>query len=558
MEGGGGLRMEEQALDVRAAVGVQMCGGDAGDGGQARVREVQTGSGSVEEDQRREHKAPSSSRPTNRKLSQGAARKDTRRRRRASPAAGRRRHCVQAWAVAGARLRVRRRAAQSHRSASVAAPWFLSETPRRVRCAMDPPRSHSARRSYPNLNLHNLSLAPLSKQYPLDASAPPSPDEDRIYTPRTSYIAQKSAPTTPGILSLGQSRSSSRNGRRTTKPYAYDGYFINPDVPVRDAGDVPKAKSTTALLPGVSFADQPKLQGRHHVRKGTAPLPLRPAHHRHHTSESANEWFHRAGMVIAGETRDSKGQGWLVRRESSTSLVHQSDDYEEHPSHDGRHMALLSGEHMPDMDYSTFTPRYSRAGSRAQSRVVSRVPSARTSRRGSRVGSRAELIMTAGLRTPGGRRSFDLDDSMFEESPVEADFVEADEEDEGDEEEIARLARDRGFGLGTWVDRLMGWTLFSVDEDGEESSDGEYEDEDGTPRPENMTKEELKLLREVEAKRRKLEREAIIAAAAVQAPHRSNTGEDDAAAGDKPPPGEEGGGWADAAWLVSIAAKVLL
>lgn len=422
---------------------------------------------------------------------------------------------------------------------------------------MDPPRSRSTRRSYPNLNLHNLSLAPLSQQYPLDASAPPSPDEDRIYTPRTSYIAQKSAPTTPGILSLGQSRSSSRNGRRKTKAYAYDGYFMNPDVPVRDAGDVPKAKSTTALLPGVSFAAQPKLHGRHHARKATAPLPLRPTNVRHHTSESPNEWFHRAGMVIAGETRDSKGQGWLVRRDSSTSLVHQSTDYEEHPSHEGRHMALLSGEHLADVEYSTFTPRYSRTGSRAQSRVVSRVPSARTSRRGSRVGSRADLVMTAGLRTPGGRRSLELDEGMFEESPIEADFVEADEEDEADEEEVARLARDRGFGLGEWMDRLMGWTLFSVDEDGEESSEGE--DEDETPRPENMTKEELQLRREVEAKRRKLEREAIIAAAAVQAPSsRNNAGEDKDAAGDKPPPGEDSGGWADAAWLVSVAAKVLL
>jgi hypothetical protein len=432
---------------------------------------------------------------------------------------------------------------------------------------MDAPRSRSTRRSYPNLNLHNLSLAPLSSQYPLDASAPPSPDEDRIYTPRTSYIAQKSAPTTPGILSLSQSRSSSRNGRRKPEAFAYAGYLINPDVPVRDAGDVPKAKSTTALLPGVSFVDQPKLHGRHHARKGTAPLPLRPTHARHHTSESTNEWFHRAGMVIAGETRDSKGQGWLVRRESSTSLVHPSDDYEERPAHDGRHMALLSGEHLADVEYTTFTPRYSRTGSRAQSRVqsrvVSRVPSARTSRRGSRVGSRADLAMTAGLRTPGGHRGLELDESMFEESPVEPDFVEADEEIEGDEEEIARLARDRGFGLGSWMDRLMGWTLFSVDEDGEESSgsssDGDDEDDERPPRPENMTKEELQLRRDVEARRRKLEREAIIAAAAVQAPgSRSTAGDASDAAGDEPPPGEEGGGWADAAWLVSVAAKVLL
>lgn len=222
-------------------------------------------------------------------------------------------------------------------------------------------------------------------------------------------------------------------------------------------------------------------------------------------------------------------------------------------------MALLSGEHLADVDPSAFTPRYSRAGSRAQSRaqsrVVSRLPSAHTSRRGSRVGSRADLIMTSGLRTPGARPSLELDDAMFDESPIEPDFVEADE-NEGDEEEVARLARERGFGLGSWMDRLMGWTLFSVDEDGEESSEDD-EVEDLSPRPENMTKEELKLKREVEAKRRKLEREAIVAASAVQPPNRRSASDGDAAES-KPPPGEEGGGWADAAWLVSVAAKVLL
>ena len=417
---------------------------------------------------------------------------------------------------------------------------------------MDAARSSSrSRRSYPNL--HNLSLAPLSSQYPLDASTPPSPSEDRIHTPRISYIAQKSAPATPGILSLSQSRSSSRNGRRKNQGYAYDGYFVNPDAPLRDAGDIPKAKSTSTLHPGVSFADEPRV--KHHTRKGTAPLPLQASLVRHHTSESTDEWFHRAGLAIAGETRDSKGQGWLVRRESSTSLVHQSSDYEEHPSHETRHMALLSGEHLTDAEFNTFTPRYSRTASRIQSRVGSRIPSARTSRRGSRVGSRADLIMSAGPRTPGARHSLELDEAMFEESAIEPDFVQPDDENEGDEEVVFRLARERGFGLGGWMDKLMGWTLFSVDEDGEESSE-EEEEEDDSARPENMTKEELKLRRKVEAKRRKLEREAIIAASAVHVQDKTvvTEGEVDP----KPPPGEEGGGWADAAWLFSVASKVIL
>ncbi|KAF2117573.1 hypothetical protein BDV96DRAFT_489428 [Lophiotrema nucula] len=418
---------------------------------------------------------------------------------------------------------------------------------------MEAPRSSSrSRRSYPNL--HNLSLAPLSSKYAQDASPPGSPAEPGATTPRTSYIAHKSAPSTPGILSLSQSRSSSRNGRRRSKgnAYAYDGYFLNPDAPLRDLGDIPKAKSTNTMHPGVSFADQPS--ERHHKRKSTAPIPLRLPLARHHTSDSHDEWFHRAGLAIAEETRESKGQSWLVRRESSTSLVQQTDEYEEHSSHT-RHMALLSGEHLPDTEYTGFSPRMSRVGSRLNSRMGSRVPSARNSRRGSRVGSKIDLMMSAGAKTPSARQSFELDESMFDiENNIEPDFVEGDGESDGDEEEVARLARERGFGLGSWMDRLIGWTLFSVDEDGEESSD-EDEEEDETPRPENMTREELQLRREVEAKRRKLEREAIIAASAVS---KHQAAKDKEAAEEDKPPNDDNGGWEDAAWLFSVASKVIL
>jgi hypothetical protein len=412
-----------------------------------------------------------------------------------------------------------------------------------------PRASSRSRRSYPNL--HNLSLAPLSAKYPLDASAPPSPTSPTAHTPRTSYIAQKSAPTTPGILSLSQSRSNSRT-RRSKPIYAYDGYFVKSNNPVRNEGEIPKAKSTNTLHAGVSFADES--EGRHHVRKTTAPLPLRMPLVRHHTTEADDEWWHRAGIAIAGETRDSKGQGWLVRRESSTSLVQQDD---EHDAHDAKRMILLSGEHLGGEEFPTFSPRLSRAGSRYQSRVGSRVPSARQSRRGSRVGSRADLAMSS---PASGRHSFDI--PSFDERFMEPDFVEADEESDGDEEEVARLARERGFGLGGWMDRLIGWSLFSVDEDGEASDDEDDGNDDANSNflPGNMTREELRLRREVEAKRRKLEREAIVAASARKARDKDNTDTED---GSRPSTAdhqralEDAGGWQDAAWLLSVASKAL-
>ncbi|EUC33638.1 hypothetical protein COCCADRAFT_26086 [Bipolaris zeicola 26-R-13] len=436
---------------------------------------------------------------------------------------------------------------------------------------MEPPRSTSrSRRSYPNL--HNLSIAPLSAKYPLDASVPPSPDEPGTQTPRTSYIAQKSAPATPGVLSLSQTRSSSR--QHTRKAYAYDSYFVDTNSEIRAAGDIPKAKSTSVLHPGVSFTDEvasvtEASKPRHHTRKGTAPLPLFSPPIKHHTKESNHEWLHRAGLAIAGETRDSKGQSWLVRRESSTSLVGQDNEYNPDAPHDNNHnnhMVLLSGEHVNEADYpSFFSPRMSRAGSRFPSRIGSRVPSARPSRRGSRVGSRVDLMTGLGIKTV----------SEPEERFIEPDFIEADEDSDGDEEEVARLARERGFGLGGWMDRLIGWSLFAVDEDREGSDeDDEEEDEEDDAREgkglsgkelklDDLTKEELKLRREVEAKRRKMEREAIIAAAAVKSHHgEGETGSRPSTAGEASDDqmrrvNDEAGGWQDAAWLLSVASKAL-
>lgn len=148
---------------------------------------------------------------------------------------------------------------------------------------------------------------------------------------------------------------------------------------------------------------------------------------------------------------------------------------------------------------------------------------------------------------PSARQSLDIDD----DSAIEPDFVEADEEGPDDEEEIARLARERGFGLGGWMDALIGWTLFSVDEDGEVSSDEEEEQ-----RPSNLTQDEARLMREVEAKRRKMERESIIAASALKVQDRADGGEVKIDV-PKPPEGQEAGGWQDAAWLLSVASKAL-
>ncbi|CAZ79253.1 unnamed protein product [Tuber melanosporum] len=186
-----------------------------------------------------------------------------------------------------------------------------------------------------------------------------------------SYIQGLSAPTTPGILSRSHSFSSRKSS------------YI----------DLPKSKSSSQLS---------------------------------HRSNST-EWLQRTGAALTSETREFKGQSWLVSRASSTSLVKDGDDDE-----------------IPDSFAATTTgittPR----------------------RRPSRVYSNGGYMSEELEALERGNGYFDqLDDK-------------ADEQKEGEEEEIDIP---KGFGLGQFVDRMIGWTVFAEDDaEDDESLDG-YEEE---------------------------------------------------------------------------------
>lgn len=113
---------------------------------------------------------------------------------------------------------------------------------------------------------------------------------------------------------------------------------------------------------------------------------------------------------------------------------------------------------------------------------------------------------------------------------VEPDFVDGSEGvgEDTTEDEIARLARDRSFGLGGLVDRLVGWTLFSVDED-REATDVEEDEEDAGARKLTASAAARGMLQ-------------------IQRPPVQ----------DVQPEMQEEGGWHDAAWLLSLATKVIL
>jgi len=126
-----------------------------------------------------------------------------------------------------------------------------------------------------------------------------------------------------------------------------------------------------------------------------------------------------------------------------------------------------------------------------------------------------------------------------DEFNAEPDFVDAEEEAEIDEDQdeakqdeaiVRKLARASSLGLGGWVERMLGWSLFAVDEDGEDA--------------------------EVEIVDEKGENSEL----SSRTSRRTLDGTTESLAGEVMPPlrDDEAGGWQDAAWLLSVATKVLL
>ena len=285
------------------------------------------------------------------------------------------------------------------------------------------------------------------------------------------------------------------------------------------------------------------------------------------TKTRANdEWLHRAGLAIASETRLSKGQSWLVSRESSTSLVLSPSAEHIYDAHNQHKVTLMTGEHVigNDHDATSATPRSytSHNLSRAASRVNSRAVSRRGSRRGSRVGSKIELVGLTALEAHTTSRLtaegyFDDVDTI---RGAEPDFVDVDEDDQVaeqhyqqqhyDDQEVASLARQRGFGIGGLVDRLVSWTLFNVDEDAEESVVAAEKKDQEQSRASAEDAARLKAAA-LKLRREQLDKSASSSALATQATT--------VATEHPPPPSQDDvGSWKDAAWLLSVASKVIL
>ncbi|ROW06469.1 hypothetical protein VMCG_04352 [Cytospora schulzeri] len=369
--------------------------------------------------------------------------------------------------------------------------------------------SQSRRKNRSSTNLNRLSLAPLTTKLPIN-------DNDMIFPDltvpihSTSYIQGKSAPTTPSILSRSPVRAASRN-RVHSRPGS--------------ATPLPKSKSAVHLEQSRTPRSGTTTPGGH--RRGSKKEEPGSA-----PGRTDSDWLLRAGVLISSETRESKGQSWLASRASSTSLTGT------------RSAGAEDDEYEPDMFERERLARENalvrKHASHRNSQVYvegenSPLLSHRASLYASRTASRSQLV------TPGERTAmegyFASQNHALEDFVPGPDFVNLDEKLEAtgfeqdtsqdDEADVRRLVKSGNARPSTWFGNILGWALFSVEEnDEDEETDGE-----GSDGEEEASMPETPLERQFEGATSLSEQRM-------------------------PPPKVDEGGWQDAAWLLSVASKV--
>lgn len=246
--------------------------------------------------------------------------------------------------------------------------------------------------------------------------------------------------------------------------------------------------------------------------------------------DDTSDWAFRAGVLLSSDAREQKGQSWLLSRASSTSLERRGQAGD---SDEDFHVEMFEKDRIARENMIT-SRQPSRRGSLAfildeESPLASR----RGSELASRVASRTQLL------TPGDKNAGDYFDhkALAEvESVPGPDFVNLDEKLEvirtemdtshDDEAAVKKLVKwDHGQPY-TWFGNILGFNLFSVEENDEEdndyghSTDGEGEDgQSQTPSD-----------------------KAVGGVTALSEQRMS------------PPKGDRGG-WQDATWLLNIASK---
>lgn len=266
-----------------------------------------------------------------------------------------------------------------------------------------------------------------------------------------------------------------------------------------------------------------------------------------HRDWNDSDWLLRTGTILASSARESKGQAWLVSRASSTSLVKfQDNDHEECVQNYSRERKCYSGRSSNrgsifggfDDDFSSpRTPTSSsidpnsRRGSLPTTQFANKVMS--------RSGSRAQLFSTplvANSDSYFDYKSYIGEEPYIEENNllgIEAGYDE--EAEQQDEAAIKKLARNYSQGLGGWVEKMLGWRLLANSGIGE--TDSEIEDE-------GEAEDDINSIDQSRCD--------------ISKPQDLDLSTHSINFDLTPPEDGEISVWRDAAWILSVAAKVLL
>ena len=349
------------------------------------------------------------------------------------------------------------------------------------------------RKNRSTTNINHLSLAPLTAKLPLNDL---ESFLDHSSGPVPSYLEGKSAPTTPRFLNHTSATPRSRSHQRT------------PSAP---GGPISKSKSSTQLATG---------NGRR-PGSGTTTPKRRKDETLGSRHKNDSDWMLRTAAMLSSETRESKGQAWLVSRQSSTSLSGMRD------GEDGAFEQEIARERQRSRRGSSAEEEASPYPSRRQSRFNSRRQSVAESQ------SRSQGLTP--LERPGSDSYFPVDDAIsgpdFVNLDQKLEELEQDTELE-DEAAIRRLMREGQTLKGSWISNFIGWSLFAVDEKDEDSDedDEEYDDDENEATP--------------------------LGGRGAQTP-RHFEGVINMPAERIAPPKSTDGGWNDAAWLLSVASKAM-
>ncbi|RYO78913.1 hypothetical protein DL766_009890 [Monosporascus sp. MC13-8B] len=378
--------------------------------------------------------------------------------------------------------------------------------------------TEARRKNKSHTSLNHLSLAPLTSKLPL-TDHDELPDFDPLPTRyNSSYLQGKSAPTTPRLLSRSPVQTRTNSPRRSSSTHAV-------------TAGLPKSKSASHLH---------GLQGRNTGLGKFTPISRRRTGDQGPLSAKDiidSDWLLHAGAFISTETRERKGQAWLISRASSTSLTGLRDAEEEAYERElAREKELASR-------------RDSRRGSLGEDEDVLAGNSRYESISHSRVGSRMHLKtpLRTPLRTPmrtslehEGESGYFTPRSPGEDEAPGPDFVGLDEKleaieidmsSQADEAAVRRLFKADKTGMGSWMGSLLGWSLFSVEENDEESDNADGDMTDGETDESHLSR----------------------SASTKSFPAISDIPGDSIT-----PPEADEGGWKDAAWLLSVASKVIL